>query len=128
MKNKGCHSNGENLNMHRYMHHSSKNLDSRQTATTTTALTATSKWVINMSSVPLTEVQKQLLALGPNFAIFPRSPPIKEYIIAVAQTCQSLAQGGRGTVCRGEGCYKEDSSVLCYNRVNTGRVKTPISN
>ena len=92
LRNKGGHSNGDNLNMYRYMYHSSKNLDSRQTATTTTA---TSKWVINMSSTPLTEVQKQLLAHGSNFTISARSQPLGEYISAVEQTCQSLAQGGK---------------------------------
>ena len=30
---------------------------------------------------------------GPNFAITPRCPPIGEYIAAVEQTCQNLAQG-----------------------------------
>ena len=90
-KNKGGHSNGEDLNVHRYIYHSGKILDSRQTATTATAPTATSKWVINMSSTPLTEAQKQLLAHGPNFTISPRNPPIVEYIAAVEQTFQSLA-------------------------------------
>ena len=30
---------------------------------------------------------------GPNFAITPRCPPIGEYIAAVEQTCQNMAQG-----------------------------------
>ena len=46
-----------------------------------------------MSSNPLTEAQEKLLAHEPNFMISPRSPPIGEYIVAVEQTCQSLAQG-----------------------------------
>ena len=75
------------------MYDGGKNLDPRQTATTSTAPTAIYKWVINMSSNPLTEAQKQLLALGPNFTISPKSPSIGEYIAAVEQTCQSLAQG-----------------------------------
>ena len=32
------------------------------------------KWVTNISSKPLTEVQESLLAHGPNFAIVPRNP------------------------------------------------------
>ena len=71
MKNKGGHSNGENLNMHRCMYHSGNTLDSRQTATTTTAPAATPKWVINMSSTPLTDVQKQLLAHD-QISLFPK--------------------------------------------------------
>ena len=92
MKNKGGCSSSETLNMHRYMYHSSNNLYSRQTATTTTAPTLTSKWIINMFSSPLTEVQKQLFAHGPNCTISWRSPPFGECITAVKQTCQSLAQ------------------------------------
>ena len=71
MKNKGGCSNSEDQNM--YMYHSGNNLNSRQTAITTTA---TAKWVKNMSSTPLTKAQKQLLAHGPNFAIPFQSPSI----------------------------------------------------
>ena len=39
------------------------------------------------------EAQEKLLAHGPNFAIIPRCPPIGEYIAAVEQTCQNMAQG-----------------------------------
>ena len=91
MRNKGGCSNSENQNMYKY--HSGNNLDSRQTATITTAPTATSKEVINMPSTTLTEAQKQLLAQGPNFTISTRCLPIGEYIAAVEQTCQSLVQG-----------------------------------
>ena len=63
-----------------------------------------------MCSTPLTEAQEQLLAHWPNLAISPKCLPIGEYITAVEQTCLSLTPGeGRGTVGRGEGCYKEDS-------------------
>ena len=48
---------------------------------------------MNLSKIPLMEAQENLLAHGPNFAITPRSPPIGEYIAAVEQTCQNLAQG-----------------------------------
>ena len=46
-----------------------------------------------MSKKPLTDAQEKLLTHGPNFAITPKSQPIGEYITAVEQTCQSLAQG-----------------------------------
>ena len=98
------------VNMQRYMHQSGTG-NSRKTASTTaatptpindpenlrpTSTTSTvgkSKWVINMSTQPLTDTQEKLLAHGPNYAIASRSPPIGEYIAAVEQTCQSLTQG-----------------------------------
>ena len=33
------------------------------------------KWVINLSSKPLPQVQRSVLAKGPNFAVSPRHPP-----------------------------------------------------
>ena len=53
----------------------------------------TSKWVINLSSTPLTENQERLLAWGPKFAIKPRQPPVEEYIAAVEKACPKLEQG-----------------------------------
>ena len=41
------------------------------------------KWVINLSSVPLTKDQEDLLAHGPNFAIIPKKPPLGEYITSI---------------------------------------------
>ena len=35
----------------------------------------TKKWVINLSSIPLTKDQENLLAHGPNFAVTPQKPP-----------------------------------------------------
>ena len=53
----------------------------------------TNKWVINISSKPLTQAQEKLLAHGPNYAVVPRSPPIAEYIAAIEQACSKLQQG-----------------------------------
>ena len=33
------------------------------------------KWVINLSSKPLTKAQRSVLAKGPNFAVCPKCPP-----------------------------------------------------
>ena len=33
------------------------------------------KWVINLSSKPLTPAQRSVLAKGPNFAVSPKQPP-----------------------------------------------------
>ena len=48
------------------------------------------KWVINLSSVPLTKDQESLLEHGPNFAITPQRAPYGEYIKAIGTACQSL--------------------------------------
>ena len=68
-------------------------LNSRPTASTSTADNLRNRWVVNMSKKPLTEAQEKLLAHGPNFVIIPRCQPIGEYIAVVEQTCQNMAQG-----------------------------------
>ena len=55
--------------------------------------TNTNKWVINISSKPLTEAQEKQLAHRPNCAVVPRSPPITEYVAAIEQACSKLQQG-----------------------------------
>ena len=50
------------------------------------------KWVINLSSKPLTPAQRSLLAKGPNFAVTPRHPPNLEYITAIEAACTKLSQ------------------------------------
>ena len=50
------------------------------------------KWVINLSSKLLTQVQRSVLAKGPNFAVFPRHPPNLEYITAIESACTTLSQ------------------------------------
>ena len=51
-----------------------------------------SKWVINLSSKPLTPVQRSVLAKGPSFAVSPRHPPNLEYITAIETACAKLSQ------------------------------------
>ena len=53
----------------------------------------TNKWVINISSTPLTEAQEELLAHGPNYAVVPRNPPITESVAVVEQAHQKLKEG-----------------------------------
>ena len=50
------------------------------------------KWVINLSSKPLTQAQRSVLAKGPNFAVSPRHPPNLEYITAIESACTKLSQ------------------------------------
>ena len=50
------------------------------------------KWVINLSSKPLTPVQRSVLAKGPNFVVSPRHPPNLEYITAIESACTKLSK------------------------------------
>ena len=53
----------------------------------TSASYVTNKWLVNLSSTPLTETQTSLLARGPTFAIVPRHLPKKDYVSAVEEVC-----------------------------------------
>ena len=50
------------------------------------------KWVINLSSKPLTQAQRSVLAKGPNFSVTPRHPPKLQYIMAIEAVCTKLGQ------------------------------------
>ena len=50
------------------------------------------KWVINLSSKPLSEAQRSVLVKGPNFVVTPRHPPNLEYIMAIESVCTRLGQ------------------------------------
>ena len=62
--------------------------------TTTTRDTAEDKakekWVINLSSSPLTQAQASLLAHGPGYAVTPKHPPYGDYIVAIEKACSTL--------------------------------------
>ena len=63
------------------------------TSTTTTDTTTKeyiNRWVRNLSSTPLTEVQVSLLVHGPNFVVAPGHPPYGDYINAIEQACLKL--------------------------------------
>ena len=53
---------------------------------------SSNKWVINLSSKPITPAQSSLLSRGSNFAITPK-PPIEAYIKAVEEICTKHTQG-----------------------------------
>ena len=71
-------------------------LNRTTTTTTTTRDTAEDrrekKWVINLSSSPLTQAQASLLAHGPGYAVTPRHPPYGDYIVAIEKACSTLDQ------------------------------------
>ena len=51
-----------------------------------------SKWVINLSSHPLSQAQVSFLSKGPNFALAPIKPPKVEFISAIELACQKLTE------------------------------------
>ena len=69
------------------------NIQDKQGDHTVPSINKDKKWVINVSSTPLTEVQGKLLAHGPNYAVVPRHPHIIEVVTAVEQICQKLVKG-----------------------------------
>ena len=50
------------------------------------------KWLINLSQTNLPEVQRLVLAKGPNFSLVPRHIPSLEYITAVESICPKLKE------------------------------------
>ena len=50
------------------------------------------KWVINLSSKPMTPAQRSVLGKGPNFVVSPKQPPNLEYITAIEAACTKLGQ------------------------------------
>ena len=47
---------------------------------------------INISSKPLTNAQRSVLAKGPYFVVSPKHPPNLEYITAIGAACTKLSQ------------------------------------
>ena len=70
-----------------------------------------SKWVLNLSSNPLTEAQEKLLAHGPNFTISPGSPPIGEYIAVVENHAKTWPMERLMNKSRDESCFEEDTAT-----------------
>ena len=50
------------------------------------------KWIINLSSKPLTKAQRSVLAKSPNFVVSPKHPPNIEYITAIEAACTKLSK------------------------------------
>ena len=58
--------------------------------TVTTTKEDTNRWVRNLSSTPLTQVQVSFLLHGPNFPLLLPDTPHGEYITAIEQACLKL--------------------------------------
>ena len=50
------------------------------------------RWVINKSSKQLTDEQQKVLQKGMNFAVYPTSLPVNDFITATEMACQYLGQ------------------------------------
>ena len=51
------------------------------------------KWVVNLSSQPLSQVEKSLLTHEPNYVVTSRRPPVIECTTAIEEVCQKLERG-----------------------------------
>ena len=90
---RGGHSN----NMHSGNMHSGINMHSGKNdlpyASNLNQNKRQNKWMINISSKPLTADEEKLLAHGPKYAIILRNPPIVQYVAAVEHACTRLEEG-----------------------------------
>ena len=74
--------------------HGDHTITSMNTAANSPVHTNTAnKWVINISSKPLTKAQETLLAHGPNLAMAPRSTPVTEYVAVIEHACSRMQHG-----------------------------------
>ena len=51
------------------------------------------KWVVNLSSQPLSQAERSLLTHGPNYAVTSRCPPVIECITTIEEVCQKMEKG-----------------------------------
>ena len=81
--------------------------------------------VINLSSKPLTQVQRSVLAKAPNFAVTPRHPLNLEYITAIEAACIKLgrqdAEINRGQRSSHPQTELNQSSIKCYKGTKKGQ-------
>ena len=57
------------------------------------------KWVINLSSKPLTDGEQSLLQKGPKFAVSSSRVPLTEYIVVTKKICDELGENMTGKDC-----------------------------
>ena len=57
------------------------------------------KWVINLSSKPLSDGEQSLLQKGPKFAVSSSKVPLMEYIAVTKRICDELSENTAGKDC-----------------------------
>ena len=68
------------------------------------------KWVINLSSKPLSDGEKSLLQKGPKFAVSSSKVPLTEYIAVTKRICDELSENTAGKDCTE--IYQKTKEVL----------------
>ena len=68
------------------------------------------KWVINLSSKPLTVGEQSLLQKGPKFAVSSSRVPLTEYIAVTKRICDELGENTTGKDCTE--IYQKTKEVL----------------
>ena len=71
------------------------------------------KWVISLSSKPLTDAEQSLLQKGPKFAESSPKEPLTEYIAVTKRICNELGENTEGKDCTE--IYQKTKEILqCY--------------
>ena len=71
------------------------------------------KWVINLSSKPLSDGEQSLLQKGPKFAVSSSKVPLTEYIAVTKRICDELSENTVGRDCTE--IYQKTKEVLqCF--------------
>ena len=68
------------------------------------------KWVINLSSKPLSDGEQSLLQKGPKFAVSSSKVPLTEYIAVTKRICDELSENPVGKDCTE--IYQKTKEVL----------------
>ena len=76
------------------------------------------KWVINLSSKPLSDGEQSILQKGPKFAVSSSKVPITEYIAVTKRICDELGENTTGKDCTE--IYQKTKEVLQHFKEKKG--------
>ena len=76
------------------------------------------KWVINLSSKPLSDGEQSILQKGPKFAVSSSKVPITEYITVTKRICDELGENTTGKDCTE--IYQKTKEVLQHFKEKKG--------
>ena len=76
------------------------------------------KWVINLSSKPISDGEQSLLQKGPKFAVSSSKVPLTEYIAVTKRICDEL--GAKKTLERTTEIYQKTKEVLQHFKDKKG--------
>ena len=78
------------------------------------------KWVINLSSKPLSDGEQSLLQKGPKFAVSSSQIPLTEYIAVTKRICDELGENTVGKDCTE--IYQKTKEVLQHFKEKEGHI------